>query len=137
MEKENSSQNEQQTKHILLNIKSNILILSNGVLAFKNKMFDEFINEIVRQMIAMGKLVAEQIIGDLSQVFLNERLFKLPKNGGTSVDPSFILREDNLTMLEINERLENLETSHLVEIKTGKGKKRTFVISKQKIIFEK
>lgn len=53
------------------------------------------------------------------------------------VDEALFLREDDLTMLEINERLENLETSHLVEIKTGKGKKRTFVISKQKIIFLK
>ena len=50
----------------MFNIKSNILILSNGVLAFKNKMFDEFIDEIVRKMIAVGKLVAEQIIGDWS-----------------------------------------------------------------------
>jgi hypothetical protein len=47
MEKENSTTHEQQTKNILLNIKSNILILSNGVLAFKSKMFDEFVNEIV------------------------------------------------------------------------------------------
>ena len=66
MEKENSTTHEQQTKNILLNIKSNILILSNGVLAFKSKMFDEFVNEIVWQMIAMGKLVAEQIISDWS-----------------------------------------------------------------------
>ena len=28
------------------------------------------------------------------------------------------------------------ESSHLVEIKTDKGKKRTFVISKQKIMFD-
>ena len=64
----------------MLNIKSNILILKNGVLAFKNKMFDEFVKEIVRQMFAMGKLFADQMMGDWDLIFLNERLFKLPKN---------------------------------------------------------
>ena len=99
-------------------------------------MFDEFVKEIMRQMFAMGKLFADQMMGDWDLIFLNERLFKLPKNEQVPADPNFILSEDNLTMFEINERLGNLETSHLVQIKTDKGKKRTFVISKQKIFFD-
>jgi hypothetical protein len=40
-------------------------------------------------------------------------------------------------LLEINERLENLETSSVVDVKISTLKKRKFTFTKQKILFDK
>ena len=100
---------------------SNVVILKDEKVVFKNNMFEEFVKDIFQNFVPDRPL--NEAEDDRSQAFCNLKIFR----------PAFIASFELYSLLEVSQQL--ISGPLIFAVKFGDSVKRIFEINKQKFDF--